>query len=208
MASSSRTDRLMVSLQVLQAVVALLTLAVTIVLTILVAGWTVGQDQAKLHIYPVMWGTVGIPTSRDFRQYQGNWKISVIIQNEGPATATDLVLNISSVITDHITLKQLVIEHDNKDTALVSNHTGYDPRTGILAHWYTERWPQLSVGDALYVEGYYQVDDELSGKLHDLLADSTNDTFGYGGPLVQTYFLNHLEVSGNKMVVVADLWKR
>jgi len=209
---STQRERFFIVLQVLQVIVSVVTLAVTVVLTILVAQWTISQDktlaewttsqdQARLYLSPVLWET----------HDQINWTITVMIENEGPATATDIVLDISAVLTDRITLKKVEIIHGGTIRELSTKRQTHNPYTGLWTIPYTDYWDRLSVGDEFWVRLHFQVDIDLGQwlfRVHQTEAAKETETIGAGGQYVQTYFLDNIKVSGNKVVVMnSNLWK-
>jgi len=192
-----------------------LTFVVAIVLTFFVAKWTISQEQAHLFIHPPNWRV-----SQDLTE----WRIEVVIDNDGPPTATDLTVGTRLAVSPHITLTHLAILHQGSSAELVKiSEGGTIPWSVILDEGlqpiqiefrdYEGFIDRLSVGDQIVIQADFTADPSFSQRLTRAVQSGDFWSFesarrGWASGQLRAFFIHDASVSGNKVIATkSNLWE-
>lgn len=143
-----------------------LTFVVAAILTFFVARWTMSQDQAHLFVHQPDW------SMSCKSQGQCEWWVTIVIDNDGPPTANELLVAPRIAVSPHITLTRLVILHEGSAVELLGTSKSGTMtwghflegtlRTEIKFRDYEGYIERLLVGDHLVIQADFDVDPSFS----------------------------------------------
>lgn len=205
-----------------------LTLVLMIVIAVVVQAWIARQEQAHLSIQSLSYSV-----SQDLTE----WRIQVLVDNNGSRTATDLFVDTSLAPSSNATLTSLVIlSEDGPQQVTEPYRTSttswrlFQPPETLLRVQYIEvlhyklNVDRLLVGDSLVVSASFRTEASFGDQIlralgNRTLAPLTNphgaapDSFEHAHSLWQmqilrSHFIHDVAVAGNMIVASkSSLWQ-
>ena len=195
--------------------VSILTLAVTVVLTMYVARWTESQNSARLFIHSPKW-----TVSTDQRR----WQVEIVIDNDGPITASDLTIGTKVADTPWVTMTELTVVSENEFVGLrdalreetvpwriatsatiqTANQRTMEP-VDVDVRNYGGSIEELRVGRQLVVRASFDADPELGLRFARVfhceghwMCEQLNEPLEIS--FLRAFLVHNLDVRGNKVI--------
>lgn len=186
-----------------------LTFVVATILTFFVARWTMSQDQAHLFIHQPDW------SMSCESQDQCEWQVTIVIDNDGPPTANDLLVAPRIAVSPHITLTRLVVLREGGAVELLGTSKSGTITWGHFLEGalqtemkfrdYEGSIERLLVGEQLVIRADFNADPSFSQQF--VRAVQSGDFWAFDSArqgwtigLLRAFFIHDVNLSGSKVV--------